>query len=347
MNIVDQNLRIRLVRLVENTKGNVFTGKLPGPLPVTIGRTHLEWLRSRKYQICEKSDGERKMLYVDSETNQAYLVNRNFEFQPISSIFSESLKGGTLLDGELITNLETSKSIFMIYDAVSLQGRNVTNENLETRLNTVGNAVRFFRKWLSENETVVPPFQILGKTFYPQSSIKKLFDRISSVGDGKYIYAETRSSGEIIRNYNDGIVFTPEDEPYKPSPENPILKWKWYEKNTIDFCIQKPSENLKEIPLLIGATDASTERSPLILVKCRTTPISKEQIQIIINEMESRKISKAIVECAYDLQRGIWYILHFRWDKNTPNYITTVFNTLEVLIDNITKSELISYLSIS
>jgi hypothetical protein len=48
-----------------------------------------------------------------------------------------------------------------------------------------------------------------------------------------------------------------------------------------------------------------------------------------------------IIECSYDRMAGEWRYLRHRTDKTTPNYSTTVMDTLESTAESITREELI------
>ena len=76
---------------------------------------------------------------------------------------------------------------------------------------------------------------IVGKQFFIAKHISRVFDRIeiSTKADGMRHFLHR---GKHFHNLNDGIVFTPDDEPYW-AERGTLLKWKWLEDNTIDFAI--------------------------------------------------------------------------------------------------------------
>lgn len=60
-----------------------------------------------------------------------------------------------------------------------------------------------------------------------------------------------------------------------------------------------------------------------------------------LSESAARCKESIVAECGYDSNTGNWRIKSFRDDKNAANFITTVMATMESIIDNITKEQLI------
>jgi hypothetical protein len=85
-------------------------GSIPSPLPGTLARRDLtKFLRvSNRYRVCEKSDGDRALMYVSKDG--CYLINRKFQIQKVNNdqfdLYTNLVKDGDelLLDGEIITN---------------------------------------------------------------------------------------------------------------------------------------------------------------------------------------------------------------------------------------------------
>ena len=53
-----------------------------------------------------------------------------------------------------------------------------------------------------------------------------------------------------------------------------------------------------------------------------------------------------IIECKFNPSTGIWNIVNYRMDKKEANFITTVFATMENIIENITRDEIIKIVSV-
>ena len=209
--------------------------RLPGPQPASLGRAQLETVRARPYAILEKSDGERCMLFASSE--YAYLIDRKFTCRAIDhGAYALTLadRGHTLLDGEMIVG-RNGALIYLIYDCVQFNGAYVGNRDLPARLQGVHACVDAFARGAAGADAV--PFELMCKTFLPKHLVHQHLARISKLADGSYQYTDAAKN---ICNQNDGLIFTPEDEPYFPSSNQLLLKWKWPDLNSIDFKLIHP-----------------------------------------------------------------------------------------------------------
>jgi hypothetical protein len=88
----------RLKSRVVAAAGAFSRAKLPGPLPVSLGREHLARLRTAKYWVAEKSDGVRAMLFVCSRRATGgkleaipgcYFIDRKFAFRRLRREYEE------------------------------------------------------------------------------------------------------------------------------------------------------------------------------------------------------------------------------------------------------------------
>eukprot|EP00455_Lapot_gusevi_P054196 TRINITY_DN8638_c0_g1_i4.p1 TRINITY_DN8638_c0_g1~~TRINITY_DN8638_c0_g1_i4.p1 ORF type:complete len:382 (-),score=64.41 TRINITY_DN8638_c0_g1_i4:132-1277(-) len=318
--------------------------QLPGPLPVSLGRKHLRELRSRAYWVAEKTDGERYMLFIDHSA--AYFVNRKFtcHMLPRSDLLASlASHGPTLLDGELVQT--TIGWVYLIYDLVQSQGIRYADMPLPKRLEGIREKVmapyRYGQRQAEEKGETLP-FTLIGKTILPSSKIGDTLKKIQPSHEG-YVYAEHRSFGSISYK-NDGLIFMAADSPFLPNFEGALLKWKWPELNSIDFKVIHPFfDRSNNLQLYCGAR-AGNERYTDML--CRSIPISEATKNWLLQSIESlpsqdrRGPDSAVVECAYDPENSEWKVKKIRPDKATANFITTVIQTLESIIDNITIEDL-------
>ncbi len=166
---------------------------------------------------------------------------------------------------------------YLIYDAVCVNGKSYKDEKLSKRLQAVVSEVASpFQKQIkakldaglttANGAPIAPlPFGIRSKLFMAKAGISKLLKFISPVavplpptgsgsggGGGTYpaphliaphLYKEQRTSS-VMCNYNDGFIFTSEDEPFLGAAEAlPLLKWKYVEKNSVDFLVTPATPN--------------------------------------------------------------------------------------------------------
>lgn len=351
-----QPLRDAVCRLVHGHSGRpARAGKIPGPMPRSISRQNLSRLRGGGHWVCEKSDGDRYLLYYSAARGRCYLIGRKFELRVVPGGLLPALfhGGDALLDGEIVQEyvgpgLATCRPAYLLFDAVAFRGQRVASLPLSQRLGTLRKVVGAYRKFLhgsAGGATSACPFTVQAKTFFRQNHVDQMIRRIERRGDGsgepQYWYTEDRSAGRR-RNRNDGLVFTPERGGYMCE----ILKWKFLELNTIDVEIhrwefERSLQRREDLPVYCSSTPAP--RSP----GARSPPAQSVLLRRIKPPPEAllsqfRGSQTLIVEIGYDMPSGQWVVHRARPDKGRANFITTCMSTLDSLVDKITDKVLIS-----
>jgi hypothetical protein len=179
--------------------------KLPGPLPATLGRSHLSTtprLNGHEYWVCEKSDGERAMLLANNKG--VWLVDRKFDFRnmaPSWSVLSTlCTNGGMLLDGELVNGLDSKEKgappageRYMVFDAVCINGDTSIGQQPHSKRRI---AIETVLKGLP---SLSPP--ILVKKFVKPSDLGYLFSKITL--DSQYVITLTTLSVALFNICNE------------------------------------------------------------------------------------------------------------------------------------------------
>lgn len=266
------------------------------------------------------------MLLV--QNGEAYFIDRKFDFYLIQKFqwLAETLseKGGTLLDGEMIRHEDTKQAIFLLFDVIQLKGVFVGNETLTKRLAEIANVVLMFRDF--KKQEVATPFALLGKTFYPSKHIRILVDCIYEK-DGHRYYKDKEGKRH---HKTDGIIFTP-DTHYELRTCSDLFKWKYLDLFSIDL-----RTTFRNGAFYFTCQGAHNEEIPYIIsLKLEDQNQLKKFDKIHTEE-------GLIVEYSYDQGFGSWTFKQVRPDKNKPNYVTIVFDTLESIAENVTFEE-ISY----
>jgi len=141
----------------------------------------------------------------------------------------------------------------------------------------------------------------------------------------------------------DGIIITPLSQPYHPRSETPILKWKYPDLLTVDF---KMKYNQQQKSWQFCAVGMNGED-----VYCLEVNLSESDAERLSRDMQVNDASKGesynniIVELSYSRVEGRWKYLQLRSDKKKANYIRTVFQTLEAMIEDVSLEEFIYRLS--
>lgn len=316
--------------------------RLPGPLPVTMDRERLEMLNSKRedYWVCEKTDGERFMLYFNQK-GDAYFVNRKFEFWRLEDEFYGSFLGGTvtLLDGELVESM--GKLVYYSYDCVHSMNSSMKDLHLSHRLKAIGNIVSIFREKVADWPKP-PPIEIKGKLFLKSTHAQTILSKIK-MENGHYIYRDIDASTGVVKreNKNDGIIFTPEMQPYIPRDKSALFKWKWLEKNSIDLIAYFPfleGQAGNEVQLFCQAQGRHTALWSKVTLPSKHLQKMHELLQEA--RAKNGHLQEIIFECAWDFKEKIWFPQMLRLDKQKPNYSTVCTATLLTLVDEIRPVEL-------
>lgn len=183
----------------------------PGSQPVSFQRENLNDLINRDYYVCEKSDGMRYFLYLTSYKNGdlcAVLIDRSYKIFLIPDFYIPSRRDNNsvisaLLDGEMVEHGE--KLTFYIFDILLFDEKNVCSLNLPERLKIIQNdVVSQFKKWYKDSMRDCP-FDIQMKEMYKPYGIGVVLKKIQQQA-----------------HPNDGLIFTPVDEPYTSGTTNTL-----------------------------------------------------------------------------------------------------------------------------
>eukprot|EP00871_Galdieria_phlegrea_P001823 jgi/Galph1/2641/GphlegSOOS_G1291.1 len=319
----------------------------PGTLPLTLSRRHLDMIGHSDYVVLEKSDGTRYFLLILK--NEAFLIDRKFSFYcivpkppfplPSREGKKEEEHHETLIDGELCKNLATSAWEFLVYDVIAINGDyRVGQLDYRSRMVTVEKMVVHPRIMLA---AAAGSLRVRVKDVYEKNEIDRMFAKIYKNENLDYIYENSDRLDGCICNRNDGVIFAPVQLAYPLKSCAALLKWKYPLYNSVDFMLfveveEEKEEDARHIHTYLGY------KGDRGIVRYREVffPSSLKR-QWAKNRT---KENGTIIECSYDRLAGEWRYLRHRTDKTTPNYSTTVMDTLESTAESITREELIDRL---
>jgi hypothetical protein len=230
---------------LQNPKAYFF-----GPQPITLERKNI--IPSDlgiitildDYTVTDKADGERSLLFVNSN-GKCYLINNRLNIQ-YTGVKLDSVKN-TVLDGEFITKDILGNSIKLyasfdiyIYNGVDIRALPLISES-KSRYKIMK---EFYTK--NANKIEEQDFNFKVKDFYDGPDIFKLSKQIydnSKIGNNPY--------------HIDGLIYTPktlgvgmsytDDIPNNLGSWSRVFKWKPPEENTIDFLIKYEKDNYGKI----------------------------------------------------------------------------------------------------
>jgi len=201
-------------------------------------------------------------------------------------------------------------------------------------------------------------FAVELKDFFDMRQLPHIFSHVDVAAPGSSILYAYSDPLRKLSHGNDGIIFTPARDPYRPYTCPSLLKWKPSNMNSIDFQLQTKWRKGEPRFLLLVADQ-------LIRQVYDWITFSEE------DQMRFRSDSRAdsrIIECVYDpnwhtieynpddsmeqtwdnpyRRPGGWRFERIREDKNHPNDIRTVKSVEISVRDGVTATELLRNLGI-
>ncbi|ADM12170.1 mRNA capping enzyme subunit alpha [Encephalitozoon intestinalis ATCC 50506] len=315
--------------------------RFPGCHPVSLTLDNIDLLLSKDFLVCEKSDGIRALLLVTEKMgiSKGYFYDRKNDFYELDMNFPFS--STVLIDGEIFLE-DGTVTTYAIFDCLIYEDAPQILKNLYKRLgyaqmfvDRMKGSVEKTKALKKEDEDGFEPKRIpigaegqepgcISIHFYVKQMMKS------------YGFWEVYKKIPDLKHGNDGLIFTPTDEPYSVGKRGVILKWKPTFLNTIDFKITKAKEFGHVYDLVCSG---------------------KRGKDVVFGHFfcEDEEVDGKIGEFLYDndgyywdldefvLRKGGWKLYRIREDKDTPNNIRVVCSILESLKDSLTIEKLCTF----
>ncbi|EPZ35685.1 hypothetical protein ROZALSC1DRAFT_26608 [Rozella allomycis CSF55] len=310
--------------------------QFPGMQPVSMDKQNISFLLNEDYLVCEKSDGIRSLLVLlfYGGKPRTYLMDRKNEIRRAENIWfpteTSEFHNETIVDGEFVVDIEPGnirRLRYLIFDCLMLCGQNVTSRNLLVRL---GKAEVFIVKPIRNSKAYQAnsPFGVYLKRMKKVIELQKQFDEVLP----------------NLRHGNDGLIFTPVNEPYIFGTSSKVLKWKSPEMNTVDFIVTFDHEhdvynlycNQKGMPMFYAFYSPDDEFLDWV-------SHNNNESCIIECYFDKEKITKGFDfdKNSYYEDKGGWKFMRVRTDKDTPNDFSIVDKIIRSITHNITKDKLL------
>lgn len=243
---------------------------LPAMQSASVEIQHILDIIPGNYTVTDKADGERYFLMIYE--NNVYLLSQNLDVKKIKVSLDKkhATYNLTVLDGEYIFIPSAKKFVFLAFDCLFFQGKDVRGEEL------IKNRLLLVSKVLKDVFNIEMPLGIYTKDYnfteiynWHQSNIKNNLNQLNTllksspdnqiiigkyfifpmtVGPQNDIYALTTLCYESYTTNTqlkcpyilDGCIYTPINQKYTRSLRETkfkILKWKPEKNNSIDFYV--------------------------------------------------------------------------------------------------------------
>ena len=213
-----------------------------GPKAITLEQRHVAPPNSifdGAYAMCEKTDGERALLFVDAQ-GHAHLIGAGLRPRATGITYRDEAAKLSLIDGEHVASLHDGAMLFMIFDVYFVGGKDVRSKHLAERLEHaaafraegVGLRVATKTFYGLERDTGGPDATAAAMKEACAEVLAKAHDTITLAQEASGV--GSRPGG--FPYHTDGIIFTPMHEPVS-GLKNAVLKWKPPDQSTIDVLV--------------------------------------------------------------------------------------------------------------
>ena len=256
---------------------------------------------------------------------------------------------------------------FLAYDACRVAGRAVCDEPLRLRLMAMRREVLTPRFQLSLAEPAAfanDIFTLEQKDMFVLPQLPHLFSKVSQAPPDSNILYAFEDPLRRLSHGNDGIIFTPAIDPYRPYTCPSLLKWKPANMNSVDFRLQTKWRREGDKPTAQPRFVLCVAKQTSIEAFCWIT-FDPPTFERFANDP---KADTRIIECVYDpswetleynpddqIERtwdnprhvmGGWRFERIREDKLLPNDFSTVRSIQSSVRDGVTAPELLASLGI-
>ncbi|EMS16320.1 mRNA-capping enzyme subunit alpha, putative [Entamoeba histolytica HM-3:IMSS] len=301
----------------------------PGTIPIFLSRQHYKILHNIRfhdkalpqYLLCEKSKGKKYFLMIDN--NEVLLVDEDMnvfsvQYPLVANIYKEGL---TIIDGEMIENIQTKKPTFLCNDILIYKNTVTTNYLFTERLQILGKEIILkFREEISKNN--VPDDEIIfclnTKPFIEIKLITKLFEAMK-----KTKYGITYIDGKRF-HLTEGFLFYPNSE-YIPFTNNYFFKWQFNDTITCKLGIQEQFyKNSRKVSLY-----CKSYYNTSVVYLQQVNFDNRDLCLLEADKIKYNADENAVLECCYNSKEGRWKYLRILSNDGNFDTINTIITILE------------------
>jgi hypothetical protein len=188
------------------------------------------------------------------------------------------------------------------------------------------------------------PFSIKAKSFVETANISEIMSMVDTSSTSHSWKYKTESACSCSYHCCDGLIFTPAEHEYFSYI---ALKWKPLQFLSVDFAVDK--ERLLECILTRNfgvSLAACCKKNHQLQEICQVMFLDDCDFAVFENfyaEARTGRVgSNVVIECVFDLQKGVWRPFRLRQDKLNPNSVDTAWSTLQSIAAPVTVVDLLS-----
>lgn len=306
-----------------------------GTMPINFARRHIHRVKNEPYYISEKTDGVRFLMHISHGSSistgpAAYLIDRSNNYFKVPGLteFASRISptGDSLLDGEMVKRHGQEGFYFLVFDVIMCDGSAVWSRPLGERLAQINLFVAAFETYRPSASPQTLSFGIYAKEIMPKDQLSVIRARIQDEG------AETLYRSPALCHLTDGLIFMP-DGPYPLFTCQNMFKWKFVDRQTIDFELTLRGDTSSTVDMLVGGNGGTT-------VLTRTTNLTVEDlVRLRADVKHSLRPNLIVAEMGFEPSTGLWRYHKLRPDKDKANYISIAMDTMESIAESITLAE--------
>lgn len=316
-----------------------------GSMPVNVTRKSFPTIMRSDYFVTEKSDGLRYLLFVVNSSPPgpgvvarpvAVLMDRANQMVLMNGAFTvgAALGVGTVLDGEIVHNLSFKKTVFLVFDVLSIDNNFVYQRPFRDRLELIRSDVmsrckNYIERHWQDAEGPDTPTMLIRKDFVPKTDLASLVGKLV-FEDGNRIFLD-KASGGRRHHRSDGFILQPASSAYVFGTDRGLMKWKWPELISVDLMVNLSNDK----PQL------NAEGPDSIMIDCSgSSVIGKFDLMRLTADIQELGKARCVAEMMYDPSVGMWTYSHLRKDKTRANRIDTAISVLMEQAESVSVEEL-------
>ncbi len=322
-----------------------LSGVFPVQQPRSFRRRQLCDFAQQKLLVSLKTDGVRYLLLLTRYGGEprSVLIDRSMAVREIEVWANDDFFDGTLMDGELVAERNVCGTIsdaFLAFDLYAIRGAGLRSRVYSDRIGELFNILLSPSDYVDDVEELTNAVTEGRKICAaPGTSLRIVSKVVMCAMYTDHVWEQRRASPHM----NDGLIFTPDVPVDAPVPSY-VLKWK--PLNTIDVMLH-----------------VTKGRSPSILVRHSTVARVTNAVDmgegrklrlvldsnVILESLIEKGHVRFVVECACLIKGSIVFItpIRPRLDKDAPNHIHVVKETLHSVMEQMDVSEIIHVLKSS